>query len=175
MTNLLKFFAIMKDTGVSLLEYKPEKRFDENLMGGFLSAIYRFGDESCSDDMSKVSLEGDNMRISSINYKYNENITLIAVGILSQIIDEQEFKEFAEKILNEFCEQYNEDLVEFSGEITKFRAFNEYLTKQIDEYFGNDTIKFEKELDDIFKKFAEGDLSGLEDLDSTFKKFVKEK
>ena len=162
----------MKDTGISLLEFKFDEEYDENLMGGFLSAIYNFGDESCDDTLSKISLEGDNMRISSINYQYNKEISLIAVGILSQVVQEDKFKEFAEKMLNRFCKEYEKDLLQFHGETSKFLPFKEYLKEQIDNYFGNQPLEFEKKLDDIFEKFQKGDLSGLDELDETFKNLV---
>ncbi len=172
MSKLIKFFGIMKQTGISLLELKFDDRYDENLMGGFLSAVFGFGDESCSEDMSKVSLEGDNMRISSINHHYNKDISLMAVGVLSKAIREREFKEFAEKVLNKFCEKYEKELTHFRGETSLFDPFKDYLKEEIEKNYSNGTIEFEDKLDDIFKKFSEGDMSGLDELDDTFKKFI---
>jgi hypothetical protein len=172
MSNLIRFFGIVKNSGISLLELKYDDKYDEDLMGGFVSAIYRFGDESCSDELSKISLEGDNMRISSINHRYDDDISLMAVGILSQAIREEKFKSFTEQILNKFCQRYHNELIQFNGNKTKFTPFKKYLSEQINKQFGNDNLEFKQKLDNIFEQFQEGDLSGLDELDKTFNKFV---
>lgn len=172
MSKRIRFFGIVNSSGISLLELKFDDKYDEDLMGGFVSAIYRFGNESCSDELSKISLEGDRMRISSINYHYNENLSLMAVGILSQTIGEKKFKKFAKKILNKFCQRYHNELIQFNGNKTKFAPFKKYVNKQIDIHFGNDNLEFKQKLDNIFQKFQDGDVSGLDELDKTFNKFV---
>lgn len=162
MSSLVKFFAILRSTGETLVASSFDDTIDEHLVGGFLTALYSFGFSSLKEHLSKLSLESNNMRLDSLTIDYDSEVTLIAVAFLSQEVSHIDFVNFTNRILMKFHDDFFYPLREWDGELTKFENFNPYLKNEIAESFGSGKNGFEDKLDDIFNKMLGGDMSSLD-------------
>ena len=164
MVNLVKFFAILRSTGESLVTASIDDTIDENLIGGFLTALYSFGFSSLNEQLSKFSLESSNMRLDSLTVDFDSEVTLIAVAFLSQEVSHEDFIYFTNRILMKFHDDNYNPLREWDGELTKFEYFNLYLKREIADTFGKGEEGFDDKLDDIFQRMLDGDMDGVNDL-----------
>ena len=160
----LKYFSIVKDSGQSLLSLYIDKNLDENLIGGFLTAIFSFGTSSLNEQLAKLSIESHNMRIDSMIYKCERDYNLIAIGFLTPDVESKHFRIFAESILKDFCNRFNDYLEKWDGELSIFKSYKMALVKRIKETFTIDEEAYNRRLDDAFSKILDGDMSGLDQI-----------
>lgn len=127
----IKAVYIVKDTGFSLFHrtYNNGSSPDEDLIGGFISAIFNFFKEYCEDQITKMETK----LVKFFYYIYNKIIFVIVTEIdnkdeasimellrtlaenfvykfgarINEDIDRSKFSEF-EKIVDQFVEEYNE-------------------------------------------------------------------
>ena len=161
----IKYISIVKDTGEPLVSLSLDEEIDEGLIGGFLTAAFSFGITSLKDHMNKLSIEGSNLRIESVNYScIASNSTIMVIGFISQDISKRKFEMFVNEVLLNFCETYKQKLDLFNGDTTDFQIFKSFLDKEIKSQFLQESLEFEERMDDIFDKILLGDMSGLDDL-----------
>ncbi len=160
----LKFFSIADITGVPLIVLKMDETLNENLISGFLAAIYHFGKESLRDKMATISIESPDARIESYFYDKNLKYPLIAFGFLSKTVSSDEFKKFAEAELARFVTTYGDSLGDIKSHVQEYGPFEESLQQRIQERFPPVNMGFDQKLDDIFQRISKGDLKGLDEI-----------
>ncbi len=160
----IKFFAIAKSSGETLLSINLDETLNDYLITSFLTAVYSFGVASLNEQMSKLTIESKNMRLESCYHKHDGRLELIALGFVTQSISHEQFQEFAQEILKTFCEEYYASLINWYGEVSQFDSFKIYLNKLISERFANGNGNFNSKLDDVFNRILSGDLSGINEI-----------
>ncbi len=160
----LKFFSIADITGVPLIVLKMDESLNENLINGFLAAIYNFGKESLREKMATISIESPDARIESFYYDKNVKHPLIAFGFLSKSVPSNLFKKFAEAELSRFVARYGDSLNDVKGHVQEYGPYEESLQRSIQEHFTSEEVGFEHKLDEIFLRMSQGDLKGLDDI-----------
>lgn len=148
----IKAVYIVKDTGFSLFHrsYNNGSGPDEDLIGGFISAIFNFFKEYCEDQITKM----ETRLVKFFYYIYNKIIFAVVTELDNQ--DEASvmklLRTLAEKFFYKFGAGINEDI-----DRSKFSDFEKTVDQFVEEYNEvNDRNKMAK--------------SGLEELD----KFVKD-
>src|SRR6056297_2363483 len=105
----LKSFNILDETGNALVSLKLDQDLDPSLFSGFLSAIFSFGSQSMQEQMSKLSLESDNLRVESFVENLG-NKNYIAVGLVEKSFSKNIFSLFAESTMRNFFDKYQDHL-----------------------------------------------------------------
>ena len=160
----LKYFSIVKDSGQSLISLNIDEKLDDNLIGGFLTALFSFGTSSLKEQLAKLSIESNHMRIDSMIYNCESGYNLIAIGFLTPDVESKYFRVFAESVLKDFCNKFNKYLERWDGELSIFKSYKMALIKRIKETFTMDEEAYNRRLDDAFSKILDGDLSGLDEI-----------
>jgi len=161
--NSLKSFNIIDQSGNALVSLKIDQDLDPSLFSGFLSAIFSFGSKSMKEQMSKLSLESDNLRVESFVQKF-EGKNYIAVGLVNKNIPKSLFRLFAESILEDFFKEYKEDIISWNGNISIFDEFKDKIKQRVDRYFSENSEALDDKIDAVFDDIMQGDLSSLDDL-----------
>ena len=174
----------MNGAGINMLTILNDKVSHPVLLSGFLSAIFSFGAESLNEKMAKFTLEGDDDRLES--YVEDNNPTdsnrLVVVGLLKKTVEKNKFQKFAKLVLSEFRKQFNNQIVNWDGNLNTFEIFSLYVSQQIRKNFEcnieeeGDFIEItalDEKLDEMFSRAAEGDLSGLSHLDAYMDSFTQ--
>jgi hypothetical protein len=125
----IKAVYVVKDTGFSLFHrtYNNGSGPDEDLIGGFISAIFNFFKEYCEDQITKMETK----LVKFFYYIYNKIIFVIVTEIDNQ--DEASImkllRTLAEKFLHKFGARINEDI-----DRSKFSEFEKTVDQFIEEY-----------------------------------------
>ena len=70
---------------------------------------------------------------------------------------------FSESVLKDLYNRFSNDLENWDGEVSMFKAYRGELLERIKTSFVQSEEVFEKKLDDVFEKILDGDMSGLDD------------
>ena len=99
---------------------------DDDLIGGFLTAISSFAKEIKSGEVRALNF-------GNVNFIYSHDIKYGCIFILiSDIFDlEDEVREKLEIMKEEFIERYSSDLEHFSGKVSQFQEFDEFVEENI--------------------------------------------
>ncbi len=161
----LKYFAIVRKSGESLVSLKYDKSVNEEMIGSFMSAIFTLGNYSINEPMANLSFEGTNLRMSSFSVDDNSKRGVLVIGIYTSALSEREFTKLANIVLHDF---YSRFPFITTTDIVDVNAFDEYKNTMLDlvhqtiPSLQQENPNFDKKLDEAFKKLLEGDLSGLE-------------
>ncbi|MEM3586045.1 MAG: hypothetical protein QXO71_01870 [Candidatus Jordarchaeaceae archaeon] len=149
----IKAVYVVKDTGFSLFHrtYNNGSCPDEDLVGGFISAIFNFFKEYCGDQITKMETK----LVKFFYYIYNKIIFVIVTEIDNK--DEVSIRELlrtlAENFVYKFGARINEDI-----DRSKFSEFEKIVDQFVEEYNeannGNQTAKVNLEEMDKFVKDA---------------------
>ena len=159
----LKSFNILDETGNALVSLKLDQDLDPSLFSGFLSAIFSFGSQSMQEQMSKLSLESDNLRVESFVENLG-NKNYIAVGLVEKSFSKNIFSLFAESTMRNFFDKYQDHLKDWNGNISIFDEFTTEIEKKSIEYFSESSKALDDKVDKVFEDIIKGDLSSLDDL-----------
>jgi hypothetical protein len=115
---LIKRILIITEHGVPIFDYEEYGRDDEVLVGGLLTAILKFVEETEQDKLSRLLLEESQFLVIS-----KESLIFIF-----QISDEMpgEYAEYVSScIFEKFMQKYSDQLKEFRGNVSLFQDFQE--------------------------------------------------
>ncbi|MFX0099793.1 MAG: hypothetical protein ACFFCS_09430 [Candidatus Hodarchaeota archaeon] len=135
LSDNIKFFSINDIEGRPYVIAKLDDRFDNNLASCFLAAVYSFGTHSMQDQMSKISIEGCNLRLESFLYNRVDENSYISIGMISQEISKTDFSLFSEQMIHKFDTMYRHELEAWDGEITVFSSFENIIKRALENYF----------------------------------------
>ena len=147
----IKAVYIVKDTGFSLFHrtYNNGSSPDEDLIGGFISAIFNFFKEYCEDQITKMETK----LVKFFYYIYNKIIFVIVTELDNQ--DETSIRELLRTLAESFVHKFG---ARISEEIdrSKFSDFEKIVDQFIEEYNEadsvNQTLKGNREEVDKFVK-----------------------
>ncbi len=105
-----------------------------------------------------------NLRIDSLKVQFEDNISLLALGLISKEVPSEHFKNFAVKTLEDINKRFKNQLKNWDGEVSKFETYQEILRQNIFSCFSAEKNDFERKMDNIFDRIIDGDLSALDDL-----------
>lgn len=147
----IKAVYVVRDTGFALFHktYNNGSGPDEDLIGGFISAIFNFFKEYCEDQITKMETK----LVKFFYYIYNKIIFVIVTELDNQ--DEASIMELlrtlAENFVYKFGVRINEDI-----DRSKFSDFEKIVDQFVEEYNeannGNQTAKGNLEELDKFVK-----------------------
>ncbi|MHA1303389.1 MAG: hypothetical protein ACTSPI_06785 [Candidatus Heimdallarchaeaceae archaeon] len=113
---LIKRILIITNDGIPVFDYEEYARGDEALVGGLITALTKFAEETEKETISRVMLQESQFILK----KYN------SILFVFQVLDEMP-GEYAEQILNliaiNFLKRHGEDIKNFVGNVSSFRSF----------------------------------------------------
>ena len=115
---LIKRILIITEHGVPIFDYEEYGRDDEVLVGGLLTAILKFVEETEQDKLSRLLLEESQFLV----------ISKKSLIFIFQISDEMpgDYAEYVSNcIFEKFMQKYEHQLKEFSGNVSIFHEFQE--------------------------------------------------
>ena len=115
---LIKRILIITEHGVPIFDYEKYGRDDEVLVGGLLTAILKFVEETEKEKLSRLLLEESQFLVMS-----RESLIFIF-----QISDEMpgEYAEYVSNcIFERFMQRYADQIKEFHGNVSTFHDFQE--------------------------------------------------
>ncbi len=128
-------FWIVKFNGIPLFSYSPNKELDSSLISSFFSAIQKFSYEINKGKdrfINSLSL-GD----SVFNFLVNNEYNLYFISKSSDKIKSKVINRHLKEIEEIFLDDYNEDIKNFIGELTRFNAFESTFR----DYFQDKFVK----------------------------------
>ena len=105
---------------------KEDNLIEEDLVGGFLNAISSFAQE-----IQGGAIDSLNFRNFNFIYSYDEEFGCMFVLVIDIDDSEEEVREKLELMKNEFMNRYREDIRTFSGCISVFDEFDEFVDENI--------------------------------------------
>ncbi|MBN2156620.1 MAG: hypothetical protein JW776_11305 [Candidatus Lokiarchaeota archaeon] len=127
---MIQHFLIISETGDYLFsrDYEGKNHTDLSLLSGFISAIRNFA-ESIGEGQIRT------MVIANRKWLYTTKQQLIGICISDQEDSDDLIKmHFLIPLLNQFIEEYNQELVNHNGEYTVFDSFQEITDTQKEVY-----------------------------------------
>ena len=107
-------------------EKESENVLNDDLIGGFLTAINSFAKE-----IKGGSIKSLNFRNFNFIYSYDEQFGCMFV-LITDIDDlEEDVREKVEMMKNEFIKRYHDEMEHFVGLVSVFNDFNEFIDKHI--------------------------------------------
>ncbi|HMF31844.1 MAG TPA: hypothetical protein VKK79_10535 [Candidatus Lokiarchaeia archaeon] len=126
--NPIKAVVIANRAGCPLISAILTPLFNLELLTGFISAIGLFGDEVLQQ-IEEITIKGYKVEIF---VAFNHGLFILAV--LDSSAPKGNVREEAEKALDAFYNQYQEEIAEWNGDACQFEAFEVQLREQIEEY-----------------------------------------
>ncbi|TFF89962.1 MAG: hypothetical protein EU548_05455 [Promethearchaeota archaeon] len=126
-------FWIINFDGIPLFSYSPREELSSILISSFFSAIQKFAlrtDDSNSKYINSLSL-GE----SNFNFMVNNEYELYFISKSTKKIKEKLINKHLKEIEQMFLSKFEEDVKNFSGEITKFDKFEPTFEKYFKDKF----------------------------------------
>ncbi|MHA1340609.1 MAG: hypothetical protein ACTSRZ_17915 [Promethearchaeota archaeon] len=121
--HINNIWILERDTSVCIFEYNlVQYKYDADLIGGFISAIFSFGNELVKDQIQSIQFKEFTLSVKLI-----DKIFLIVSFKNSAPI--KRINQFINKISNKFIEDFGDALKNFCGNIEVFSEFLQYLDK----------------------------------------------
>ncbi|UJG43496.1 MAG: hypothetical protein K9W46_14145 [Candidatus Heimdallarchaeum endolithica] len=125
---LIKRILIITNEGIPVFDYKEYAKEDEALVGGLITALMKFAEETTKESISRVMLQESQFILK----KYNSVLFVV------QVLEDMP-RDYAEEILNliatNFFKDHKEDIENFRGNVSTFSSFQEKC-KNILQYTG---------------------------------------
>ncbi len=107
-------------------ENEPANLLNDDLIGGFLTAINSFAKE-----IKGGAIKSLNFRNFNFIYSYDDRFGCMFV-LITDIDDlEEDVREKVEMMKNEFIKRYSDEIERFAGLVSVFDDFDEYIDKYI--------------------------------------------
>ncbi|MHA1115265.1 MAG: hypothetical protein ACTSRR_03805 [Candidatus Heimdallarchaeaceae archaeon] len=125
---LIKRILIITNEGIPVFDYKDYAKEDEALVGGLITALMKFAEETTKESISRVMLQESQFILKKFN----------SVLFVVQVLEDMP-ADYAEEILNliatNFFKEHKEDIENFRGNVSTFSSFQEKC-KNILQYTG---------------------------------------
>ena len=122
MTDIDEFWIVSWD-GIPLYSYSPSEKLNQNLIGGFFSAIQAFAKEM-TQGFGKEYVKS--LSIGKFNYIFlsNHSFQLFFISKSNKKVKEKQISKHLKTIEKMFLEKYESVLTNFDGDVTSFGDFN---------------------------------------------------
>ncbi len=99
---------------------------DDDLVSGFLTAISNFAKEIKGGEITSLNFMNFNFM-----YDYDEELDIMFILVIDIDDLEEETRDKVGIMKNEFLKRYHDNLVEWTGDVTQFKSFDEFVEENI--------------------------------------------
>jgi len=116
--DVIREFWLFMNEGVELFSHAPESQLDPLLFGGFVSAMQSFSMELTSEQLRAISIG-----IDKYTFYRETDMPFFIIGRTHLKSPDKSIGNILKMLFQEFWKQYEEEVKEFSGEVTQFADF----------------------------------------------------
>ncbi|NHI94495.1 MAG: hypothetical protein EAX96_18535 [Candidatus Lokiarchaeota archaeon] len=153
-------YIIDVNSGVSLfnldlIEFEDSKKIDSDIFSGFLKVIDDLSQESRNEEVNSIILASSRLIYEKQSI---DNRKLLFISVDNQKKKSSKIRQILQNLAQEFKEDYKDEIVKFSGNISVFKPFEEKVRKIMTLEFGSykekyDLIRKEHPLIDFKEQF----------------------
>ncbi|MHA1680979.1 MAG: hypothetical protein ACTSUE_08215 [Promethearchaeota archaeon] len=130
----IKAVVITDNAGSPLVKIKLDNRFDENLMGPFISAIRAFSNEILGEGR-EFQFHAGEQELYCLT-KWFDGLELMIFALMEKKMEKVNIREEAEEALDVFVRVYGVDAIKsWNGNVGQFKQFEIALQNQIRDYY----------------------------------------
>lgn len=122
MGEVKEIWVFSKDTGIKLYNYSPESNINDDLLGGFLTALQNFSLEIRQKEFDSLIIGNDRYMIFQ-----KEGREFYILGRANASTPEELMKRILSIIYKRFWQEYSEEIKKFQGNISPFRSFTQII------------------------------------------------
>ncbi len=109
-------------SGVKLFSYAPETEMDQDLLGGFITALKNISVEIAQRELDSITIGNDSYTLFQ-----EENKNFFILGRISSKTSIEITKKILKAIYKRFWKEFHDYIINFQGNITPFQRFEDII------------------------------------------------